>query len=454
MRIAPRLGHAARVSVAALTAGAPAVLCALGFVWLEEEPAHLRWTVTVLVVGAWLAGARLVWGAVQRPMQTMTNVLAALREGDYSTRGRKLARTDALGELLHELNAFADVLRERRLGDVESGALLAKVVREIDVALLTCDEQGVVRLANPAAEALIGAVGERWTGRTVASLGLGFLLEGSAPRRVVLPRQPFTGDWELRRTTFRQEGRPHTLIVLTDLRRALREEERAAWQRLVRVLGHELNNSLAPIRSLAEALRGLLGRTPRPPDADADLEQGLAVIQRRAEALNRFMGAFTQLARLPPPRVEKVEVGEWIKRAAALETRLPVAVDEGAPMVIDADPDQLDQVLINLLRNAVDAAIETGGGVRVRWRAGPAALDVEVEDEGPGILDASNLFVPFFTTKPKGTGIGLLLSRQIIESHGGALRLENRASGQGCSAVISLPLRQLHRAEPGPELDR
>jgi nitrogen fixation/metabolism regulation signal transduction histidine kinase len=443
-----RLGHPTRVALGALLAGAPAVLIALGYVWLTDAPARVRWTVTAVVLGGWLAGMRYVRSAVQRPMQTLANLVAALREGDYSARGRTATPGDALGELTRELNAFSDLLREQRLGDVETAALLARVMGEIDVAIITCDEHGRVRLSNRAAEAITGRPAAQALGEPLGALGLELLLEGDAPRKVALPRPVPAGRWELRRSAFRQDGRPHTLIVLTDLRRALREEERAAWQRLVRVLGHELNNSLAPIRSLAENLGGLLTRAPRPPDVDEDLARGLAVIQRRAEALNRFMGAFTALARLPAPRRERVEVAAWVRRIAALETRLPVEVAAGPAVRVDGDPDQLDQVLINLLRNAVDAARETGGAVKVGWRVEAEALELRVDDEGPGILDPSNLFVPFFTTKPSGTGIGLALSRQILENHGGAVRLENHPAGPGCAAIVTLPLPVDNPARP------
>jgi two-component system nitrogen regulation sensor histidine kinase NtrY len=435
-----RVAYPLRVAFAALLTAAPAVLFALGFVWLGDHPAKLRWTVTVIVLAAWAIGTRMIWETVQRPLQTLSNLISALREGDYSTRGRGGAQQDALGALMRELNAFADLLREQRLGDLESAALLGKVMAEIDVVILACDEQGRVRLANRAAELLIGRPAPRLLGDSLAPLGLSFLLEGAAPRKVLLEQLSPNGEWELRRTTFRQRGRTHTLIVLTDLRRALREEEREAWHRLVRVLGHEINNSLAPIQSLAQNLRRLLARPDRPDDAEEDLDQGLAVIQRRAEALGRFMGAFTRLARLPPPRPEPVEIAAWVQRIAALETRLPVVVGGGPAAAVQADPDQLDQVLINLVRNAVDAALETGGGVRIAWGVQQGLVELRVVDDGPGLIDSSNLFVPFFTTKPEGTGIGLALSRQILENHGGTVRLENRADAQGCVATIALPI--------------
>jgi signal transduction histidine kinase len=249
-----------------------------------------------------------------------------------------------------------------------------------------------------------------------------------------------TGRWGVRRSTFRQAGRPHQLLVLTDLSRALREEERQAWQRLLRVLGHELNNSLAPIRSLATTVAGLLKREPKPADWQEDVDRGLDIIATRAEALSRFMEAYTRVAKLPPPRIKPVDIGKWVDRVVGLETRLKIAIAPGPPGLIPADGDQLDQLLINLVRNAVDAVRESGGGVRAGWSKTKRHLEVWVEDEGPGLSNTANLFVPFFTTKPKGNGIGLVLCRQIAEAHSGSISLENRSDHRGCVARVRLPL--------------
>ena len=254
----------------------------------------------------------------------------------------------------------------------------------------------------------------------------------------------------MRRSSFRERGVAHQLLVVADLSRPLREEELKAWQRIVRVLGHELNNSLAPIRSLAGSLVDLLARAPRPDDWQDDMRRGLAVITARSESLGRFMDGYARLARLPPPSLRSLDVGSLVRRVAGLETRLPVAVIPGPAVLIRADGDQLEQLLINLIRNAVDAALETGGGARVGWgrlggdRAG--ALEVWVEDEGPGLPSTSNLFVPFFTTKQHGSGIGLVLSRQIAEAHGGTLTLENVVPG--CKARLRLPLAGRRGALP------
>jgi signal transduction histidine kinase len=250
------------------------------------------------------------------------------------------------------------------------------------------------------------------------------------------------GRWEVRRGSFRQNGRPHTLLVLSDVTKVLREEELQAWRRLVRVLSHEINNSLAPIKSIAGSLQSLLDRPSRPADADDDIRRGLAVIGGRSEALVRFMSAYARLARLPPPQRAPVDIGAWIRRVAALETRLPVRIEAGPPVIVRADGDQLDQLLINLLRNAVDASLETGGGVCIRWTRQNGTVAVQIEDDGPGLPSSANLFVPFFTTKPQGSGIGLVLSRQIAEAHGGSLALENKRAGRGCIATLRLGLEE------------
>jgi len=435
-----RLTHESRVFAFALLAGGAGSGTALLLLWFGDYDDKLRWTLTLFVLLCWLSFALATRERVVRPLQTISNMLAALREGDFSTRARGARDSDALGLALLEVNMLAATLRTQRLSSLEATALLRTVMEEIDVAIFTFDEVHRLRLLNRAGERLLAQPGERLLGRTGAELGLEECLSGDATRTVDTMFPGGAGRWQLRRTTFRQNGQPHQLVVLSDLSKALREEERLAWQRLIRVLGHEINNSLAPIKSIAESLQSLVDLPRRDAETEDDVRQGLAVISNRAGSLSRFMTSYAVLARLPGPRHATVDVSTWVQRTAKLETRMHVHVREAQQICVVGDSDQLDQLLINLVRNAADASLETGGGVSVGWEQCGAWLHLWVRDEGYGIADSSNLFVPFFTTKPQGSGIGLALSRQIAEAHGGTLTLENRADREGCEALLRLPI--------------
>ncbi len=438
-----RLRFERRVTLLALLAGFPAVaLCAL-LLWLDGYSGRFQWTVDLLLVVLWLGVAFNLKQRIVRPLQTLSNILAAIREGDYSIRGRRASTGDALGEVMLEVNDLGQTLREQRLGALEATALLRTVMAEIDVAVFAFDGEQRLRLVNRAGEKLLAQPAARLLRRTGSELGLAACLEreeGKGPhtRQMVFPGG--VGRWDIRRSTFRERGVQHQLLVLTDLSQTLREEERTAWQRLLRVLGHELNNSLAPIKSVAGSLSGLLGRQPEPADWREDMQRGLDVISSRADSLARFVESYSKLARLPQPRFEALNVGELVRRVASLETRLPLNVVAGPEAIVNGDSAQLEQLLINLVRNAVDASLETGGAVECGWTQNNTKLDVWITDEGPGLANTANLFVPFFTTKANGSGIGLVLSRQIAEAHGGTLSLENRQQLRGCEARLRLPL--------------
>jgi two-component system nitrogen regulation sensor histidine kinase NtrY len=436
-----RLKHEHRIFWTAWLAGLPATAAAAVFLWLGGYSDQVKWSVMVLVVTIWMGFSLATIGKVRFPLQTISNLLAAIREGDYSIRARGGRREDALGEVIIEVNALGENLRQQRLAALEATALLSKVMAEIDVAVFTFDSEQRLRLVNRAGERLLGKPSERLLGSNAGELGLADCLQGEPSRTIDFMLPSKAGRWGLRRSTFREHGMPHTLVVLTDLSRALREEERAAWQRLLRVLAHELNNSLAPIKSISGTLIGLLKRHPRMDDWEQDMQRGLEVISGRSDALNRFVSAYTQLARLPQPRLGQVDVGAWVRRVAALEPRLSVQVQPGPATAVDADGDLLDQLLINLVRNAVDAASETSGSVEVSWARTGTWLEVAIQDEGNGLANSANLFVPFFTTKKTGSGIGLVLSRQIAEAHGGSITLENRKDRPGCCARLRLPLK-------------
>jgi two-component system, NtrC family, nitrogen regulation sensor histidine kinase NtrY len=429
-----------RILLLALAAGLGSTIVALILLWTGGYSSKLQWTLSVLMVLTWLSFAFTAQSRVVFPLRTLSNLLAALREGDFSIRARGASHEDALGEVLREVNALGETLRQQRLGALEATALLRKVMEEIDVAVFAFDGGGALRLVNRAGERILNQPEERLLGGNAGDLGLAECLSGDTPRIEQIAFPGKSGRWEIHRGSFREAGLAHQLLVITDLSRALRDEERQAWQRLIRVLGHELNNSLAPIKSVAENLGSVLSRKDRADDWQEDMRSGLNIIAARTDGLARFMSAYARLAKLPPPTFQGVDVGVWIRRVTGLESRLHVKLETGPEIRIQADPDQLDQLLINLLRNAVDASLETGGGVRVGWDQDEAYIDVWVQDDGPGIPNPTNLFVPFFTTKPGGSGIGLVLSRQIAEAHGGTLTLENREGFRGCEARLRLPL--------------
>ena len=429
-----------RIPLIVLLGGLPGVVVALVWLWTGEHGIEVRWTLSVVVVCAWLTAAAVARERVIRPIQTLSNLLSGLREGDYSVRGAGGNEADALGIAIAEVNALGATLQAQRLGAMEATALLRTVIAEIDAAIFAFDSEGKLRLVNREGERLLGQPIERLLGRGADTLGLDAYLHEDAPRTLDIAREGRMARWEVRRREFRQDGLPHQLLVLTDVSHVLREEERLAWQRIVRVLSHEINNSLAPIKSIARSLQRVLKRDPRAPDWEQEALHGLDVIEGRSGSLSRFLQAYARLAQLPKPVFRPVDVDGWVRRVVELEGRMPVVLCPGPPTTVLADRDQLDQLLINLVRNAVDAAADTGGSARVSWTTDEPSLVVVVEDEGPGLADTSNLFVPFFTTKAEGTGIGLALSRQIAEAHGGTLALENREDRAGARARLRLPL--------------
>ena len=435
-----KIGHETRVLLLALAGGFPAVAACVIILALEGRPARFQITNDSFVILCWLSFCFAARGRIAGPLRTLANLLEALREGDYSIRARVDNPKEPLGEVMQQVNAMAATLRDQRLGALEATALLRKVMEEIDVAAFAFDPSQQLRLVNRAGERLLAQPAERLLARDATSLGLAEYLGGAAEQTIQREFPGMTGRWGIRRSQFREGGLPHQLLVVTDLTRPLREEELQAWQRIVRVIGHELNNSLTPIKSIAQSLADLLTAEPRPEDWNQDMSRGLSVIATRSESLSRFMSSYARLAKLPPPKLAPIEINNLLLRASSLETRQRVFFEEGAPLTFQGDIDQLEQALINLIQNGVDAAQATGGRVFLHYKQSASALEMTVRDEGPGVANTANLFVPFFTTKRGGSGIGLVLSRQIAEAHGGALTLRNATDGPGCEAVITLPL--------------
>ncbi|MDQ3069464.1 MAG: ATP-binding protein [Acidobacteriota bacterium] len=442
----PRGGRHARsleatITLLVLAGGFPATAALMFIIWSHWSPVgqEMQWTLTVIVLAFYLGAAAAANQMVIRSLQVITNLLGALREGDYSIRGTGAKAGSSVDLVMNEVNDLGYTLQRQRAEAVESTALLTHVMEEIDVAVFAFDPDKRLLVVNRAGERMAGKPTAQLMGQPADDLGFTPFLSGDTRQMVDRLFTHRSGRYEVRRAVFYRDGRPHHLVVVADLSQALREEEKLAWQRIVRVLSHEINNSLTPIKSLAHSLRRIIDRAPAFARSD-EVQQGLSLIEERSGALGRFLRAYAQLARLPKPQPRDIRVAPLVTRIAELEKRLPVSLRPAADVGLRADQDQVEQALINIVRNAVDASLETGGGVSVAWRSAGPFVEILIEDEGRGLPDTANLFVPFFTTKPNGSGIGLALSRQIAEAHGGSIALENRQDRSGCRAIVRLPL--------------
>jgi len=451
-----RLLYEHRIGLYSLLVALPGILVSGILIWLQSWSVESTLALSIAGLFTWWMLALALHGQTIRPLQTLANVVGALREEDYSFRARGAIADDALGELSLEVNALADLLADQRIRAIEATALLRRVVEEIDAPLFAFDPDRVLRVVNPAGEKLLQQAAIRLLGRTADEIGLADCLSAASEALVALPANSSSVRWLVRQSKFREKGVPHTLVVLSDVSRALREEERSAWQRLIRVLGHELNNSLAPIKSIAGSLSSRLAETELNPDQRRDFERGLAIIEARTASLNRFLQAYRQLAQMPPPVIRKVAVLPIVERVVLIETRMVVTISRGPDVMLMVDADQIEQMLINLVRNAVEAALEPGPvsdqagnpantddvrkpQVTLNWTVEDQNVVLTIDDNGPGLLNPSNAFVPFYTTKPAGSGIGLALSRQIAEAHGGSIVLSNLTRKRGCQVRVVLP---------------
>lgn len=426
--------------------GVPVLVLTWSVMRMEGADSTVQWIVLVVLAGGWAFVVSLLMEQITRPLQTLANVVAALREDDYSFRARGAIRNDAMGDLALEINALASMLQAQRAGALEAMALVERVLDAMQSPVFAFDQEGKIKLINAAAEQMLGVDAKKALGRPSGEFELAYLIDASDDDLFSLGNGQHAARWIVKRANFRLSGVPHTLVVLSDVSAALREEERLAWARLIRVLAHEINNSLAPIKSIAESLRGRVAVAVAG-DQSGDFERGLEVIENRAESLNRFLQAYRQLMGLPAPRLEMVPLAPLIRRVAQLETRVKVNLAEGAEITLPADPDQIQQALINLIRNAAEAALgpdtthEGTACVGIEWKDNGNEVAIGITDNGPGLTNASNLFVPFYTTKPNGTGIGLVLAQQIAQAHRGIVELRNRNDGRsGCRAELRLPL--------------
>lgn len=422
----------------ALLVAMPA-FAALALVLAAGRPAALE---SVLLFGLVLLLSWAAWRITAGPepyLNVIGSLLVALREGDYGVRATPDGRNGEGAEILRGFNELAERLQDEQRDLQQSLQLLSKTLAALDGAVFAFEQDQRLRLVNPAGERLLGRDAVDLLGRDADDLGLSLLFELPSGSIQSCEFDGRRGRWQVTHASLRSRSQTGRLLVVQPMDRALREEEALAFRRLLRVLGHEINNSMTPIVSMADTLKRMLPPPGRPFDAelDSDLRHGLELIGKRGAGLQRFIGGYARLAKLPPPQLRPVALAVLCRSVAVLLDEHRILVDGDEAVSVEADPDQLEQVLINLLRNALEAGGD--GPVVLRWSRAGADILMEVVDEGYGLPSSDNLFVPFFSTKPNGAGIGLALSRQIVEAQGGTLQLLAREGGRGATAEIRLP---------------
>ena len=374
--------------------------------------------------------------------RSLSNLLEAMIQGDYTLRATSGGQEGALQELVVSINSLANRLSSQRTESIESQLLLKTVIQNIDVAIIAIDNESQLIFSNPAAEKLIDD-------KSKASMSA--LLAQIADRKTLVTGESLVAELSLGHTTgkyhihvdsFRLDGEPQKILFITDVRDILRQEERNAWQSLVRVISHEINNSLAPIASISQTLSKLSQQLQIDNDSRSDLISGLGIIEQRARSLTHFIDSYRKLAKLPAPQMVATSLQEMLQKIIGLFEENLILIESSQDRVIAIDPVQMEQVFINLLKNACEAQSQSKSNqqIKISWREAASRLAIEILDNGVGLRNQENLFVPFYTTKKQGTGVGLLLCRQIIEAHGGSLILENREDNSGCRVKISLPI--------------
>ncbi len=436
---APRRSIAGHLALVCLGVAAVAVALALWFDRIFENP----WLAGSAALLASLPVALMAVRRATRPALSLFRALAgtalSYRDGDFSF-GLRWKYRDELGDLVAAHNELGGVLREQRLSLVQRELLLDTMVQNTPVAMLLVGDGGHVVYGNLAARKLLNQ------GRKLEGLALEALLRQAAPAlREAMDRggdglfSVGDGDEEevyhLARRGFRLNGRPHELLLLRQLTTELRRQEVQTWKKVIRVISHELNNSLAPVASLAHSGAELTRRGQH-----QRLEAIFGTIEERARHLEGFIRGYASFAKLPSPRLETVMWPLFVER---LHSQVPFVLDGELPAEsARLDLPQMEQALLNLLKNAHESG-SAPEHVALRVRRHPGLLRIEVMDRGSGMNDAvlANALVPFYSTKRSGTGLGLALAREIAEAHGGRISLNNREGG-GLVVAMVLPVAE------------
>lgn len=394
-------------------------------------------TIFLAVILSGCMGVVFVNRSIKNYLLTLANLVEGIRHNDFSFRLSLVDKSGATEELSREINLLVESLQQKQLAYVESNIALDKLIEQIDIPVLVIDASGAVKNSNHFAAKLFNYEREEVIGLSVEQLKIEAFLKLSSGTIIEHQFPTQGGRWEIKSKVILSSGKKYQLLVISDISRALRLEERNAWSRIVRVIGHELNNSLTSISSLAETLLLQLNRQAESTKL-SNVDKGLKMIVERGESLQRFMNAYASIAKLPPPSFDDIRLQELLRKVTSLYSDR-VVLEDGKDMVLCGDPDQLQAALINLIKNALEVEAEFSEVV-VRSNSKYQGVAIQIIDNGPGVANLENLFVPFYTTKNDGSGIGLILSREIAEAHGGSLNLFNRADSSGSIAEIWLPI--------------
>ena len=427
-----------KIFILTLAAAIPSYVCTLIFLWLIPYSNYAKVLLATLLS---LSVFGFAWAIKQQlgfQFQTLSNLVEAIRSGDFTLRGKIRNTNDPLAELIAQINLLSTSLSDQRIASEEAYRLLDKAIAHINVAIFAFNAEDKIKLANPAAGRLFACDYQQLFGQTAEQLGLSNFFSNDQPQLIEHHFPGGTGRWQIRLDSYRDSGMQRKLLFITDLKTVLREEELKAWKNLIKVISHEVNNSLYPISSISQTLTKLVNQHPLDHDWQTDITDGLTVIGERANNLTDFIKRYAKIARLPEPNKQVFSISNLIAHTSILKTNsndIVIDVNSDKNMQIFADQAMIEQVLINLLKNAIEA----GAPVTLSWAEDKQSQWLKITDNGPGISNPANLFVPFYSTKANGSGIGLVLCQQILDKHQGSLNIDNQSEG-GCRVLVTLPI--------------